>query len=308
MTVKGYIERIIYFQKKRDFASAYDVLKDAITLYPSNEFLLISEIYLLLKLRQLREAREKAEARLSLFRSNPFFLKTYIEILLKERDKEGLLSIAERLKVTPFRDEKFYIFLSDALIKSGYRDFAIELIQSGISYMPEKRELQRYLEGLMDGINEAGIEYYRERYRGMPHEKVISEIENILVLPEYGRNVSIRLFLAELYKKQGDLEKVQEVYSDCLKIKDSLFIRKMLGFVYYRMGDMDKAFFYLRDPFLNNPEDHAVYNTISKILEKIGDITKAEELVNEALTRHPKAGQVYGLMKRLRRLNNVRDG
>ncbi len=300
MTVREYTERIISLQKKKDFTSAYDVLREAITLYPSNEFFQTSEIYLLLKLKRLKEAREKAEVRLALFRSNPFFLKTYIEILLKQRDKEGLRGIAERVKVIPFKDEKFYILLGDALMKAGYRDFAIELIQAGISYMPENRELQHYLEALMDGINEAGIEYYRERYRGIPSERVISEIENILILPEYERNVSIRLFLAELYKKRGDLDKAVEVYRECLKIKDSLFMRKMLGFVYYRMGDMDKAFFYLRDAFLNDPEDHVLYSTISKILERTGDSTKAEELVKEALSRHPKAGQIYGLMKRLR--------
>ncbi len=301
MTIREYIERIISFQKVKDYDSAYNLLQDALTIYPSNKFFQSSEIFLLSKLKRLREAREKAEARLSIFRSDPFFLKTYIEILIKQKDRKALFDVAERLKVTPLKDERLYRFLADALIKFNERDMALELIQSGISSMPDKMELLLYLERLNGGLHEAGIEYYRERYRDMPPERVISEIENILILPDYERNVSIRLFLAELYKKNGDLEKASEVYSQCLKIKDSLYIRKMLGFVCYRMGDLDKALFYLRDAFLHDPEDNAVYNTIYRILEQKEDISLAESLVNEALTKHPNTGKIYGLLKRLKK-------
>ncbi len=303
MTPKEYIERIISFQRKKDYESAYNLLQDGLTIYPSNEFLQTSEIYLLLRLKRIKEAREKAEARLSIFRSNPFFLKTYIEILIKQKDRKALLDMAEMLKVTPVKDERLYTSIADALIRFNEMDMAVELIQSGISYMPDKKELQLYLERLNEGEHSVAVGYYRERYRGMPPERVISEIENILILPDYERNVAIRLFLAELYRKKGDLEKAGEVYSQCLRIKDSLFIRKMLGFVYYRMGHMDKALFYLRDAFLNDPNDNAVYSTIYRILEKKGDFSLAESLVNEALTRHPGTGRIYGLMKRLRRIH-----
>lgn len=63
---------------------------------------------------------------------------------------------------------------------------------------------------------------------------------------------------------------------------------------------MDKAFLYLKEAFLKDPSDYAVYNTMAKIIEKTGNITEAEALINEALSRHPGARQVYGLLRRLR--------
>lgn len=301
MTAKEYIERILSLQKKGDYSFAYNILQEALSYHPSNGFLQTSEVYLLLKLRRLKEARQKAEMRLSALKTNPFFMRTYIEILFKERDKGELISLAERLKSVPVLDGKLYTYLANTLVRFGERQAAIELINSGLSYMPKSKELSLYLKRLKEGDEESSLHYYREKYRNITPEMAIMEIENILILPDYEGNIPIRLFLAELYKKAGNLKMAEEVYSECLKIKDSSHVRKMLGFVYYKMGDMDKAFLYLKEPFLENPSDHALYNTISKIIEKTGNIKEAEGLINETLTRHPEARQVYGLLRRLRK-------
>lgn len=301
MTLGEYIERILKLQRKRDYIAAYNILQDALSYYPSNEFLQTSEIYLLLRLKRTKEARQKAEARLSTLRTNPFFLRTYIEILSKERDKEELLQVAERLKAFPINDERLYTYLAESLARIGERQKGIELLEAGLSFMPRSRELRIHLEGIKTGSQGVGLSYYRERYRDVPPERAIQEIENIIILPDLADNIPIRLFLAELYKRTGDLRRASEVYSECLKIKDSPNIQKLLGFLYYKMGDMDKAFYYLRDAFIEEPDDHVLYNTISKILEKKKDIKEAEALIRDVLGRHPGAGQVYGLLRRLKK-------
>ncbi|MFN3480080.1 MAG: tetratricopeptide repeat protein [Thermodesulfovibrionales bacterium] len=301
MTLREYIERIVSLQKKRDYTSAYSLLQEAISFYPSNGFLQTSEVFLLLKLGRLKEAKQKAEQRIAILKDNPFFLRTYAEILSKERDSKGLLNLSDRLRLTPVRDERLYTYLAGILIRIGEKQKAIELLNSGLSYMPGNRELSSYLEKLKEGSQDGGINYYRERYRDVPPEKAIMEIENILILPDYKSDISLRLFLAELYKKTGNLKKAIEVYSECLKIKDSPHVRKLLGFVYYKMGDMDRAFLYLKDAFLDNPQNHALYNTIAKIIEKTSRAKEAEALINETLSRHPEARQVYGLLRRLKR-------
>lgn len=300
LPLKGYIEKVLSFQREKDYLSAYNILQEALICYPSNEFLLSSEVYLLLRLKRLKEARQKAEARLSTLKTSPFFLRTYIEILSKERDREQLLRIAERLKTMPVRDEKLYLYLAGILIRLGERGQAIGLLNSGLSYMPEGKELSAYLERLEGSPDKAGVSYFRERFKDIPPDRAIAEIENILILPDYKDDIPIRLFLAELYKKTGNLKKASEVYLDCLRIKDSPHTRKMLGFLYYRSGELDKAFAYLREAFLEDPEDHALYNTISKIIEKTGNTKDAEALINEALSRHPGVRKVYGLSKRLK--------
>ncbi|MFN3740156.1 MAG: tetratricopeptide repeat protein [Thermodesulfovibrionales bacterium] len=301
MTAKEYIERIISLQKKKDYGLAYNILQEALSYYPSNRFLQTSEIYLLLKLGRLKEARQKAEARLTLLKDNPFFLRTYVEILSKEKDREELLNLKERLCLAPVRDERLYTYLAGILIRIGEKQRAIELLNSASAYIPEGKELILYLEKLKEGPQDGGINYYRERYKNLPPEKAISEIENILFLPDYKEDISLRLFLAELYKKTGDLKRAIEAYSECLKIKDSLHVRKMLGFVYYKVGDMDKAFLYLKDAFIEDPYDHAVYNTIARIIQNSRNFKEAEALVNETLSRHPEARQVYGLLRRLKK-------
>lgn len=300
MTVQEYIDRIISLQKNRDYESAYGVLQDALNLYPSNKFLLASEVYLLLRLRKVKEARSKAEVRIVLLKDNPFFLRTYIEILAKDRDREEIINLSERLAIQSVRDEKLYAYLADTLKRIGERQRAIDLINSALSYMPGNRELTSCLDSLEEDSQGKPIDYYRERFKDTPPEKAIKEIESILVLPEYKDDISLRLFIAELYKKVGDLNRAAQLYTDCLKIRDSTHTRKMLGFLYYRMGDVDNAFFYFKDPFLENPLDHALYKTLSKIIEKRRDTKEAEALINEALARHPEARHLYGLLKKLR--------
>jgi len=301
MKAREFIDRILSLQKKKDFRGAFNILQEALSIYPSNTFLLTSEIYLLLRLKRLKEARQKAEARFDSLKTNPFFLRTYIEILLKENEKEEFMRLSERLNTIAIRDEKLYLFIARSLIKLGEREKAIGILNSGLLYMPGSRELNSLLDRLKEEPHEAGINYYRERYRDIPTERAISEIENILFLPDFEGDISIRLFLAELYKKRGLMEKAAEIYTECLKIKDSPHVRRMLGFLYYRMEDMDRAFFYLRDALIETPEDYAIYNTISKIIERTDNLKEIESTINEALSRHPEARHLYGLLKRLRK-------
>lgn len=301
MTLKGYITEILSLQKKRDYASAYNILQDALSSYPSNEFLQTSEIFLLLKLKRIGEARQKASSRLQKLKTNPFFLRTYIEILFKEKDKEEILRISDWLKSFFLKDEDLYIYLSRILIKIGQSQRAKELLNTALSFMPESSSLKEFLEGLDKSSIMEGLDYYRKRYEGISPEEAIQEIENILILPDLRGDIPIRLFLAELYKKIKDLKRAEEVYRDCIKIEDSPYIRKMLGFIYYRMSDLDRAFLYLRDSLLEDPNDYAVYNCIAKIISKRADPEEVEVLVKTGLSRHPGARHLYGLLRKVRR-------
>jgi len=289
MTSREYINRVITLQKEKNYDAAFNLLQEALSLYPTDSFLRTSEVFLLMRLGKIRPARQKAEEGLSRLKTSPFFLRTYIEILLKERDKEAIINITGKIKAWGIWDERLYTFLAGALSRVGERQMAIDLIQSGLLYMPGSQSLKRYLSMLTgsesgDGFRDtegpsrgaAGIGYYRERFKDVSPDTAISEVENILFLPEYKDDASIRLFLAELYKKRGDLKRAEDVYVDVLKTKDSPFARKMLGFLYYRMGEYNKALPYLKDAFIHNPHDHALYNTIFKVMERIGNITDAE--------------------------------
>ncbi len=300
MTARQYIEKIIHYQRQKDYPTAYNTLQEALLYYPHNEFLQGSEVYLLFKLKRLNEARQKAEARFDLMKTNSFLLSTYIDILSIQRDMEQLRYMADWLKSTPIKDERVYTKMADTLIRQGQRGLAEGLLNAVLYCLPTNKEIEQYLQGLTNNGHVAGINYYRERFKDLRVGQAIAEIENILVLHEYNSDTSIRLYLAELYRKTGNLKAACEVYLQCLKIQDEPYVRKMLGFAYYRLGEIDKAFIYLRDAFIENPQDHALYTTIAKIIEHITDKKDAEAMLNEALIKHPKAGKIYGLLRRLK--------
>ena len=67
---RGYSDRIIELERKRDYRGAYELLKEALTIYPTRPFLLRTEVYLLLRLNKTKEARAKAEGRVVMKREN----------------------------------------------------------------------------------------------------------------------------------------------------------------------------------------------------------------------------------------------
>lgn len=61
---------------------------------------------------------------------------------------------------------------------------------------------------------------------------------------------------------------------------------------------VEKALAYLKGIFLENPNDHYLYATITKIYESLSDYEGFERLVQEALTLKPGAKHLYGLLKK----------
>lgn len=302
MLASDYVQKIISLQRKRDYEAAYSLLLEGLSLYPTNTFMQSSEIYLLFKLNRRKDARQKAEARLGLFKNNPFFLKTYIEILLKDRATDEALRFIEKILSSDIRDELLYLFMADVAGRIVDKKRAKEIIHAGLLMMPESSKLKERFDQLnQDDSGESTSGYYRERFRGKTPDEVIGEIEAIMVIPEYSKDISLRFVLAEAYKKKGDISKATRTYHDILKEKDTPFVRKMLGYAYYRMEDYDNAILFLRDMFISHPDDHALFATVSKILEKKGDLKLAESIISEALSSHPGAKNLYGILKRLKK-------
>lgn len=302
MLAGDYVQKIITLQRKREYESAYSLLLEGLSLYPTNTFMQSSEIYILYKLNRRKDARKKAEARMGLLKNNPFFLRTYIEILLKDRATEEALRLIEKILSSDIRDEFLYLFMADAAARIVDKKRAREIIHAGLLMMPDSVKLKERCDQLnQEESGKSTLDYYRERFRGKDPDEIISEIEAIMVIPEYSKDISLRLVLAEAYKKKGDLSKAIETYHDILKEKDTPFVRKMLGYASYKMEDYDNAILFLREIFISHPEDHVLFATVSKILERKGDLKLAESIISEALSSHPGAKRLYGILKRLKK-------
>lgn len=294
-----YREKIINMERNRDYRGAYDALKEALTVYPAHSFFLKTEIFLLFKLKKITEARKKAEQRIDTLRTDTFFLKTYCMILEKDGAKDDLQRLLGNIISWDIRDEEFYIFLSSLVARVLGQESAADLLKAAIGNIPESEALKKMLNSQQaDGNMGSKYNYYKNKFTGKDIKASIEELENIKILPEYAQDYNLHLYLAGLYKKAKKYSKAAEIYKNLLQQKDNQFTRKMLGYVYYKMGDEDNALIYLKDTFLSDPHDHYLYRTISTIFEKRKDFEGFERLITEALTKNPDAKHLYGLLRK----------
>lgn len=302
MDAREYSNKIIQLEKNRDYQAAYVMVKDALMVYPANPFFLRTEIYILYRLKMFSEAREKAEARMGFLRNDPFFLRTYLSLLESQKAQKDIERLIESIPLGEIRNESFYIFLAELTARIFGQEKALEFLRSAVSIMPESQSLKNLHSQLCtEGSLEGKLRHYRERFKNRNTEEVIREIESIRVLPDYAADYGLHLYLAELYKKAGKYQQAADTYLYLLKQKDQTFARKMLGYVYYRMGDMERALFYLKDVFLADPDDHYLYSTIMRIYGSKSDYEGFEKLIKEALNLKPGAKHLYGLMKRAKK-------
>ncbi len=300
MTSKEYISRIIELQRQRDYRAAYELVKEALDVYPGNPFFLRSEVFILFRLNKIKAARDKAEERISLLRDDEFFLKTYLSILEKRKAKDDIEQILERnILNRRFGSEDFYVFLFKLTSRNLGKEKGDEVLKRGLFLFPKSRSLMEFSDKLeKTGSSGSGYNFYKEKFKGKKPNEAIEEIENIRMLPKFENDHQLLIYLAELYKKINDVDKAIEVYQYLLKVRDDEFARKMLGYAYYKVADHDKALLYLRDIFLKYPDDHFLSSTILKIFEREKDFTGFENIINEALGRNPSAKHLHGLLKK----------
>ncbi|MEW6419268.1 MAG: hypothetical protein AB1480_14335 [Nitrospirota bacterium] len=303
LTASEYGNRIIELQRKKDYIEAYDVLKVALTIYPTNLFFLGSEVYLLYKLNRIKEARQMAEERIDVLKNDAFFLKNYLTILERLKAKEDVEDFIERnILSRRMGSEDLYVFVSQLIARVFGKEKAIDAINRSLMFFQNSEKLKTFLDNLRkDNGSGSRYKYYSEKFGGRKIEDAIKEIEGIRVLPNYADDYDLLTYLAGLYKKQGDYAGAIGIYKRLLTLKDSEFTRKMLGYAYYKSGDYEGALIYLKDFFLKDPFDHFLYSAIYRIFKERHDSEGLHRIVNEALGINPSANHLYGLLSRTRK-------
>lgn len=299
---REYADRIIELERKRDYRGAHEVLKEALTIYPTHPFLLRTEVYLLLRLNKTKEARTKAEGRVEMLKNDIFFLKTYLSVLRQEKAKEDMERLLTAILSWGVGDEDFHVFLVKTASQCVGREKGEEVLRQALARFPESEPLKKIAadgETAVDGASRFTL--YRQKFAGKKTAEAVAEIEAIMVMPGYAGDYDLHLYLADLYKKMERYDQAVEIYTRLLALRDHEFTRKMLGYTYYKMGDKEQAAAYLKSVFIKRPDDHFLARTIFKIFEEKADYTGLEQLVAEALALRPDAKHLYGLLKKARR-------
>ncbi len=299
---REYADRIIDLQRKRDYHGAHEVLKEALTVFPTLSFLLKTEVYLLLRLNRIKEARTKAESRLETLKNDTFFLKTYLGILQQEKAKDDMERLIMSIIARNIGDEAFHLFLVKTATTGIGREKGQEVLRLAIARFPESESLRKLAESGEKGEGGANkFAHYRDKFAGRKTAEAIAEIEAVLIIPEYAEDYELQVYLAELYKKLDRYDQAVEIYTKLLSLQDREFTRKMLGYSYYKMGNFDQAVLYLKDVFLKRPDDPYLSRTICKIYEQKQDFEGLERLVTEVLAARPEAKHLYGILKKARK-------
>lgn len=298
-----YRDAIIGLQKRKDYSAAYETMRTALTVYPTNPFFLSNEVYLLYRLNRIKEARQKAEERVEFLKNDVFFLKIYLTILEKLRAKQDIEDFIERYILSQRTgNEDLYVFVAQLTERIFGKDRALDSANRALMFFQDSAKLKELLAGLQrSGSAESGYKFYKDKFKGMKTADAIREIEGVRILPDYADDFELLAFLAELYKKQGDYSKAIDIYRQILTLRDNEFIRKMLGYAYYKSGDHKSALVYLKDFLLKNPDDHFLYSTIYNIFKETGDSEGLHRLIEEALGLHPSAKHLYGLLSRTKK-------
>ena len=199
---RGYADRIIELERKRDYRGAHDVLKEALTIYPTQPFLLRTEVYLLLRLNKTKEARTKAEGRVEMLKNDPFFLKTYLSVLRQEKAHEDMERLLTAILSWGVGDEDFLVFLVKTASKCVGREKGEEVLRQALARFPESEPLKKIAadgETAEDGASRFTL--YRQKFAGKKTAEAVAEIEAIMVMPGYAGDYDLHLYLADLYKK-----------------------------------------------------------------------------------------------------------
>ncbi len=200
---ENYRDAIISLVKKKEFNAAYDLVRNTLSIYPANLFLLKNEIYILYRLRKIKEARQRAEEKYPVLKSDIFFLKTYMSILEKDKALDDIDNLIEKC-IFPegIKSEDLYIFASGTSERVFGKEKAIEILKRALSIMPESKKLRDLLEKKnRNGASESRYMYYKAKFEWKKNAEVIREIESIRVLPDFQNDFDLHLYLAELYKK-----------------------------------------------------------------------------------------------------------
>ncbi|HPO49153.1 MAG TPA: tetratricopeptide repeat protein [Spirochaetota bacterium] len=300
MNKNDFTSKIINLQKLKLFNEANLLTDEALVIFPCDFFFIKSKIYILSRLNNNKEAYDYSIKYFDLLKKDNFFLKGYVYTLERLKLKEEIAKLTEEYFLkNNILDEANYVEISNILKKNGFKELSEELLNFGLFNLPESKIISERITQKSNN-NDAGLGYneIKNRFSDMGPDEAICEIENMTSLQKYANDPNLNLFLADLYKKQNNIDKAIETYKKVLSVKDGDFTRKLLGYLYYKKNDYHNAIVYLKEIFLKEPDDNILVSTITKIYKNIYDKEKYIDLLNEALARNPNSKKLYGRIKK----------
>ncbi|MGV6826260.1 MAG: tetratricopeptide repeat protein [bacterium] len=305
--------------KQKDYATALDSLYAAGKLEPENPDVLLATGLIETELKQWDKARttwQELRNQGSSYNEATYYL-AQTEELSDNREaaiglygavKSGRLLVDARIRLAQLlaevgrvdeardrfrearllskeRSNDIYALEARSLIRQGEVEAAFELFDQAVSANPDDLDL-RYNRAIMAAEHDQ-------------LDKAISDFENILAVePEH-----VDALNALGYTLANQTDRYQEAYVYILKAyklnPESPAIQDSLGWVHYRLGNLDEALKYLQKAN-SQLQDSEIAAHLGEVLWMKGEHARAEQIWQDALKVDPDSDILKEVMQRLR--------
>jgi tetratricopeptide (TPR) repeat protein len=202
-----------------------------------------------------------------------FVVQLHAEEWLEKADK--IIDPSQRID---FLEKANKLMPEDSLI----RQRLINEYKHQEHYSAAARMIEDGLKGLPD--QDHLIELY-DLYRNMGHhEGTIQTLKRLVSLDPSNRDYQFRL--AESYEEAGKLDEAIKTYEKVLSVlagAEKLPLLKMLGFLYAKAGQTEKAVSTFLSAADFDQQDANLYYNLSALYEKLGQTKKANEYLQKAV-------------------------
>jgi tetratricopeptide (TPR) repeat protein len=216
------------------------------------------------------------------FPADPFLNARYLTALLAAGQKEKATALAN---VQAKLGTRNVVAASEAYIQAGDYPSAIALLQSGISAKPDEVDLQFQLGSVQERAGD------RKAAEGV-------FLEVLKKNPEHAPSLN---YLGYMWAENGvNLERAQEMLTRAVgQDPDNGAYVDSLGWVYFRLGQLDLAEKYLTDATRLLPHDPTVHEHLGDVLAKRGDMQRALQLYRTAVDLDPESKDVAKLRSKI---------
>lgn len=163
---------------------------------------------------------------------------------------------------------EFYLFLAAMYEYRGQFDKEVEILKLGVHALPQDEQMLFAL----------GVAYDKAR----DQKEALQVMKKVLVLNP--KNASALNYVGYIYADRGEnLDEAETMLQDAAQIRpDDGYIIDSLGWLYFKKGDLTKAYELLKQATRLSPKEPTVF-------EHMGDLHKARVDMKQALVAYKKA-------------------
>jgi predicted Zn-dependent protease len=216
------------------------------------------------------------------FPSDPFLNARYITALVAAgQGEKARAQTAAQVKL----GSRNVVAVAEAYIQAGDFPTATGLLQSAVTATPDDVDLQFQLGSVEE---RAG-------------DRKAAEAVFLKVLEKNPEHAPSLNYLGYMWAEKGvNLEKAQDMLTRAVKQEpDNGAYVDSLGWVYFRLGELDLAEKYLTDATRLLPQDPTVHEHLGDVVAKRGDMQRALKLYRTAVELDPQSKDVDKLRSKI---------